>query len=142
MPQDAPVMATRRNSAAGTDNPANAAILTTFDAAKSDPINPPWAGQGADFPAFPLAMPSKVSPDAIRVAQGVARNNFSPIAHRNPLSGLEPAKSVVPSHKPGSIPTGRRGTGGSYTIPNPLSAPTWPTSSQWLRNRSLNGIPQ
>jgi hypothetical protein len=140
LPTDAPTLATRE-VASGGDTPANAAIRTTLQLHAIEPVQAPYAGQGAVFPAFPLAQPSRVAPNHIGAIIGVARNLFSPVAHSNPLADRMPAKSRVPQRKQGSVPTGRRGTGGAYTIPNPLSTPSWPTSGQWLRDRSNAGIP-
>ena len=78
------------------------------------------------------------SPDSIRTTHIVARNNYSPQSHssdqdRAAYSAKTPPAAVKPSKDNGPIPSySRRGTGGNYTIPNPLSPPGWPTSSDML----------
>jgi hypothetical protein len=79
--------------------------------------------------------------NTIRIHALVSRNLFSPTSHatdvnRIAASGKIPPTNAVPS-KDRAMPVkmGKRGTGGHFSIPNPLVVPSWPTSADWLRSR-------
>jgi|SRR5215831_3901065 len=95
------------------------------------PIQHPYPGQGASFPAFPFFTGSSVAPDSIRPALLVARNLFSPSGHHNPLSNVVPPQAVSPMiwRRPPQTQSGR--PSGAYTLPFPAPAFEWTTSTQW-----------
>lgn len=102
---------------------------------RSDPVNPSNTTMGGVVQGY------IDSPDSIRKAYLVARNNFSPTSHANDAnriaqSGKMPVAAVKPSKDIAMPPKySRRGTGGAYTIPAPQVVPQWPTSSEWLANK-------
>lgn len=148
LPIDAPTLATRRNSSAG-DNPARGKLVTMGGLCVVVPIQAPFAGQGATFPAFPLVQPSKVAPNAIKPNIIVAMNDFSPSGHSDPHTVEVPAIPLAPTGTGRSPKRGlsraakpnlaQRGTGGNYTIPSPLANVRYPTSADWLRQRMAVG---
>lgn len=101
------------------------------------PIQAPWAGEGATFPAFPKVQSSKVAPNEIEVPILVAINDWSPISHRNYMTGVTPPRAINPRPKPAKVNVGKRGTGGAYTIPAPRISAKWPTSSEWLAGKMI-----
>lgn len=138
LPMDTPTMATRRTLG---DNPALGGLVFKGGYSQWVPINDPIPGQSVNYPAFPLVQPSQVAPNAIRVNIVAALNRFSPNRHSNPLTTFEPPKATVPPRKIPRAAKGRRGTGGHFTIPAPLSNPSWPTSSDWLARRMARSLP-
>jgi len=95
--------------------------------------------------AFPLAVPSRAAPNAIRIAVVVAQNFYSPSAHQTrqepqvvPNPALTPKSGHMRSY--GAQPPRNwrmpakalHGTGGKFTIPSPATTPYWPTSAEWL----------
>lgn len=126
----APTLSTRRRYGTG----AMFGLLFVGNKRAYVPLQSPWAGQGATYPAFPLAQPSKVAPNAIRPALFVALNLFSPSGHSNPLSAQVPPPAELPLAKLPTPQAGRRPSG-NFTIPHPLTTPQYDTSRQWILSR-------
>lgn len=99
------------------------------------PINHPYPGQGASFPAFPHVTGSSVAPDFITPALLVARNLYSPSGHSNPLSNFVPPQAQYPIAKPRPPQTQTGRPSGRFTVPHPPTTQWWPTSQQWLAQR-------
>jgi hypothetical protein len=113
------------------------------------PINRP--APASDPSAFPLAVPSRAAPNAIRVAIMVAQNFFSPSSHAMPAGRLSQTlpKSYIDQPTPGNMRRygaqppinwkmpqkfGQRPSG-RFSIPAPQVTPYWPTSSEWLASK-------
>lgn len=120
-------------------------LRTSGNLAAAVPIQDPWAGQGARYPAFPFALPSDVAPNAIRVVLMSAQNFFSPSSHSKHPSLLAPGIAEPPGGIRGSsavMPKGggkggghtwrmpwkqNRRVSGSSVIPDPPNFPNWPS---------------
>ena len=105
------------------------------------PIQHPYSGQGASFPAFPFFTGSSVAPDSIRPALFVARNLWSPTSHRNVLKAVIPPPAISPSvqRRPPQTQSGR--ASGVFTLSQPAGTTWWPTSAMWLGDRMNNPLP-
>lgn len=127
----APTLATRSRYG----NQAMIGLVTQGTKRGYVPIQHPWPGQGAIFPAFPHVTGSSVAPDSIRPALLVARNLYSPAGHSNPLTHFVPPQAVSPMiwRRPPQTQSGR--PSGTYSLGFPAPAFQWPTSSEWLANR-------
>jgi hypothetical protein len=125
-------------------------LRTTGSLAMWVPINRP-APASSPVNGFPLVVPSRVAPNAIRVAVMVAQNFFSPSSHPMPGGTLSktPPKHFTNTQTPGNMrlygaqppinwrmpaKVGQRPSG-RFSIPNPQTTPYWPTSSEWLASK-------
>lgn len=127
---NAPTLATRRIYGTG----AMLGLVFFGNKRAYVPIDKPFAGNGAAFPAFPLAEPSTVAPNAIRPALFVALNLYSPSGHHNPLTNVIPAPAEMASAKLPLPQAGRRASG-NFTIPYPITTPRYPTAAQFVLDR-------
>jgi hypothetical protein len=114
------------------------------------PINRP-APASSPVNGFSLAVPSRVAPNAIRVAIMVAQNFFSPSSHAMPAGRLSSTlpKTHVDQPSPGHMrrygaqppvnwkmpPKVGQRPSGRFSIPSPQTTSYWPTSSEWLASK-------
>lgn len=130
----APTLNTRRHFATN----AFVGLITFGKASAKVPIQQPYSGQGAIFPAFPHFTGSSVAPNIRGTNLLVAINSFSPISHAearrlNSLIVPPPAVSPTVLRRPPQTQSGR--PSGRYTIEYPPPAQWWPTSAQWLAEK-------
>ena len=130
----APTLATRSKYGVGY----SVGLETRGRASARVPIEHPYAGQGAVWPAFPYFTGSSVAPDLRGTNLLVALNDFSPITHadaRFRFSMKIPEMMAAPSvlRRPPQTQRGR--PSGRYVIEHPMPNAWWPTSQQWLAER-------
>jgi hypothetical protein len=129
LPTDTPTWNSRRRYG---DNPALKAIVTAGNLHAVIPLSGhPSAGQGAEFPAFPLYRGSNTAPDARGATIMTALNLYSPIFHSKPdMSSTQvPASQSDKTVGPHSLTMpskGLHGTGGKGILPFPPNFPNWP----------------
>src|SRR5215831_16553806 len=129
-----PTLATRSHWGRG----AFFGLFTFGKAGALIPIQQPYPGQGAVFPAFPHFTGSSVAPNVRGTNLFVAYNTYSPSSHaefRSQNSRIVPPMAVSPivQRRPPQTQSGR--PSGRYTVEYPAPASWWPTSQQWLAEK-------